>query len=86
MTHNSQTPTEQLRSAIVEVVTHSISRAELRALRDGVGDLYQFLRPHKKRIVTYGLLLTFMFGIIMVGGYYSYWSLISMVDRSSIEG
>ncbi|MCK5619721.1 MAG: trypsin-like peptidase domain-containing protein [Candidatus Krumholzibacteria bacterium] len=84
MTTDSQSPSEQLRSALVEVFTNSISRAELRALRDGVGDCYHFLRPHKKRIVTYGLLLTFMFGIIMVGAHYSYWSLIRMVGRSSI--
>jgi S1-C subfamily serine protease len=84
MTNDSQTPSEQLRSALVEVVTHSISRAELRALRDGIGDLYHFLRPHKKRIVTYAVLVTSVVGLFAVGVYYSYWALISMVDRSSI--
>ena len=59
MTDDAHLPNRQPHSAHDQLITLSISRAVLRAVRDRARDLYHKLRPHKTRVVTYGLLVTF---------------------------
>jgi S1-C subfamily serine protease len=82
--NDSQKTHEQQQVDRDQLFVFSITRSEIRALREGFGDFYHFLKIHKKRVFVYGFLLPLFVGLQPLSANYQHWALTRMVDQSSI--